>query len=86
MAKPDLKIYVGESIGGNSLIDQIRAFDEAIGIDGAILTKMDCDAKGGTAISIAKATGIPIIFLGVGQRYEDLVPFDAHKIAHEIMT
>ena len=86
VAKPDLKIYVGESIGGNALIDQVRAFDEAIGIDGAILTKLDCDAKGGTAISITRATGIPVLFLGVGQRYEDLVPFDARKIAHEIMT
>ena len=86
VAKPDLKIYVGESIGGNSLIDQVRAFDGAIGIDGAILTKLDCDAKGGTAISISRATGIPILFRGVGQRYEDLVPFDAHKIAREIMT
>lgn len=86
VAKPDLKLYVGESIGGNALIDQIRAFHEAIGIDGAILTKLDCDAKGGTAISIAKATGIPILFLGVGQNYEDLVPFNPHKIAQEIMS
>ena len=86
VAQPDLKIYVGESIGGNSVIDQIRAFNTAIGMDGAILTKIDCDAKGGTAISIAKATGIPVIFLGVGQGYSDLVPFDAHKIASEIMN
>ena len=86
VAKPDIKLYVGESIGGNSLLDQIKAFNEAIGIDGAILTKLDCDAKGGTAISIAKATGIPILFLGVGQRYEDLIPFDPHRIAQEIMS
>jgi len=86
VAKPDIKLYIGESISGNALIDQIKAFQEAIGIDGAILTKLDCDSKGGTAISITKATGIPIIFLGVGQRYEDLVPFDPHKIAQEIMT
>ncbi len=86
VAQPDLKIYVGESIGGNALIGQIRAFHEAIGVDGAILTKLDCDAKGGTAISIAKATGIPIIYLGVGQGYEDLIPFEPHKIAWEIMN
>jgi len=86
IAKPDLKIYIGESIGGNSVIEQIRAFNEAIGVDGAILTKLDCDAKGGTAISIAKSTGIPVIFLGIGQEYSDLVPFDAGKIAREIMT
>ncbi|MCX8197651.1 MAG: signal recognition particle-docking protein FtsY [Candidatus Micrarchaeota archaeon] len=86
VAKPDLKIYVGESIGGNAVIDQIKAFDAAIGMDGAILTKADCDAKGGTALSIAKATGIPVLFLGVGQGYSDLVPFDARKIANEIMN
>ena len=86
VAKPDMKIYIGESIGGNAIIEQIRAFDYAIGIDGAILTKIDCDAKGGTAISVAKATGTPVLYLGVGQGYSDLVPFDAHKIAQEIMT
>lgn len=86
VARPDLKIYVGESIGGNAVIDQIRSFNQAIGMDGAILTKIDCDAKGGTAISIAKSTGIPVLFLGVGQGYNDLVPFDPKKIAREIMS
>lgn len=86
VASPDIKIYVGESIGGNSVIEQIKAFDSAIGLDGAILTKIDCDAKGGTAISIAKTTGLPILFLGIGQGYGDLVPFDAHKLAQELMA
>ncbi|VVC01002.1 Signal recognition particle receptor FtsY [uncultured archaeon] len=85
VAKPDIKIYVGESIGGNALIEQIKAFHDVVGMDGAILTKIDCDAKGGTAISVAKATGIPVLFLGTGQGYSDLEPFDAHKIAQEIM-
>jgi len=86
VAQPDIKLYVGESIGGNSILEQIKAFDSAIGLDGAILTKIDCDAKGGTAISIAKTTGIPIVFLGIGQGYSDLVPFDARKLAQEIMA
>jgi len=86
ISKPDLKIYIGESIGGNAVIEQIKGFNEAIGIDGAILTKIDCDAKGGTAISVAKATGAPVLFLGVGQDYADLEPFDPHKIAEEIMA
>lgn len=86
VAKPDIRIYIGESIGGNAVIEQIRAFNEAIGMDGAILTKIDCDAKGGTAISIAKATGIPVLYLGVGQGYSDLEPFDPRKIAQEIMN
>ena len=86
VAKPDLKIYIGESIGGNAIIEQIKAFDSVVGMDGAILTKIDCDAKGGTAISVAKSTGIPVLFLGTGQNYTDLVPFDPHKIAEEIMS
>ena len=86
VAKPDIKIYIGESIGGNSLIDQVRAFDEAIGMDGAILTKIDCDAKGGTALSLTKSTGIPVLYLGVGQAYTDLIPFEPEKIAQEIMS
>ncbi len=86
VVKPDIKIYIGESIGGHALMDQIRTFHETIGIDGAILTKLDCDAKGGTAISLTHATGVPILFLGTGQRYEDLVPFDAAKVAQQILT
>jgi fused signal recognition particle receptor len=86
VAKPDIKIYIGESIGGNALIDQVGAFDKAIGMDGAILTKIDCDAKGGTALSLAKSTGIPVLYLGVGQAYADLIPFDPGKIAQEIMS
>ena len=86
VAKPDMKIYIGESIGGNSIIEQIKAFNSTIGLDGAILTKLDCDAKGGTAISISHATGIPVLYLGVGQAYTDLVPFDPRKIAQEIMN
>ena len=86
VAKPDIKIYIGESIGGNSLIDQVRAFNEAIGMDGAILTKIDCDAKGGTALSLTKSTGIPVLYLGIGQAYTDLIPFEPEKIAQEIMS
>jgi fused signal recognition particle receptor len=86
VTKPDVKIYIGESIGGNALLDQVRAFDEAIGMDGAILTKIDCDAKGGTALSLTKSTGIPVLYMGVGQAYADLVPFEPGRIAQEIMN
>jgi fused signal recognition particle receptor len=83
---PDLKIYIGESIGGQAMIEQVRAFHQAIHLDGAILTKLDCDAKGGTALSLAYATGVPILFLGTGQGYDDLQKFDAQKIAEQILT
>lgn len=85
VVKPDLKIYIGESIGGNATLDQIKAFSESIGLDGAILTKLDCDAKGGTALSVAHATGMPILFLGMGQGYDDLAPFDAKALSLQLV-
>ena len=84
VAKPDLKIFIGESIAGNALVEQVRAFKEAVGLDGVILTKLDCDAKGGTAFSVAKATGVPILFFGVGQGYGDLLPFDPDFVVKQV--
>ncbi len=83
--EPDIKIYIGESIAGNAIIEQISTFNREIGVDGVILTKLDCDPKGGTMLSINKATGIPIIYLGIGQKYEDLERFEAVKIAERIV-
>jgi len=57
--EPDLKIYIGESIAGNAIIEQVSSFDREVGVDGVILTKLDCDPKGGTMLSISRATGIP---------------------------
>lgn len=76
---PDLKIFVAESIAGNDAIQQAKNFDKAVGIDGSILTKADVDEKGGTAISISYATKKPILFLGTGQKYEDLELFNKGK-------
>jgi fused signal recognition particle receptor len=87
VAEPDLVIFVGDALAGNDAIEQAKTFNEKIGIDAAILTKVDADAKGGAALSIAIATGKPIIFVGVGQEYPDLKVFDpewfAQKIAQE---
>jgi len=80
VAKPDLKIFVAESITGNDAVEQAKKFDEAIGIDAIILTKADVDERGGTAISVSKITGKPILFLGVGQEYKDLEKFDKKKV------
>ncbi len=76
VAKPNLTIFVGDSLAGNDAIEQARAFDSAVGVDAVILTKIDADAKGGAAISIAYEINKPIIFLGTGQNYEDLMKFD----------
>lgn len=76
VAKPDMKLFIGEAITGNDCVEQARQFNEAIGIDGIILCKADVDDKGGAAISVSYITGKPILYLGVGQGYDDLKEFD----------
>lgn len=72
VAKPDMKVFVSESISGNDVVEQAINFDKHIGIDAIILTKSDVDEKGGTIISVSYVTKKPILFLGTGQEYEDL--------------
>ncbi|MEM2089574.1 MAG: signal recognition particle-docking protein FtsY [Candidatus Pacearchaeota archaeon] len=84
VAKPDLKIFVGEAIAGNDAIEQARNFNDAIGIDAIILTKADVDERGGACISVGYITKKPILFLGTGQNYEDLEIFDKNKIVEKI--
>jgi len=76
VAKPDLTLFVGESITGNDCVEQAQRFNEIVGIDGIILTKSDVDEKGGAAISISYVTKKPILYLGTGQEYDDLKEFD----------
>lgn len=80
VAKPDFKIFVGESITGNDCIEQARKFNELVEMDGAILTKADVDEKGGAPLSISYIIKKPVLFLGIGQRYEDLEEFDADVV------
>ncbi|MBT4935971.1 signal recognition particle-docking protein FtsY [Candidatus Woesearchaeota archaeon] len=80
VTKPDVKIFVGESITGNDCIEQAKKFNELVEMDGAILTKADVDEKGGAPLSISYTIKKPILFLGVGQEYKDLEEFDADKI------
>lgn len=77
VADPDLVVFVGDSLAGNDAVEQARRFDEVVDIDGAILTKVDVDAKGGAALSVAYTINKPLLFVGVGQDYPDLRPFDA---------
>ncbi len=76
VVNPDLKLFVGDSLAGNDTVSQAREFHNYTKFDGAILTKSDADARGGAAISIVKITSSPILYLGVGQEYKDLKPFD----------
>lgn len=85
IAQPDLTIFVGESTTGNQLSEQVREFAKFMKIDGIILTKLDVDAKGGNAISIAYTTGIPLLYLGTGESYEALVPYTTAFIVNSIL-
>jgi fused signal recognition particle receptor len=76
VVNPDFKIFVGDSLAGNDTINQAREFHQYTKFEGSILTKSDADARGGAAISIVKVTSTPILYLGVGQEYKDLKPFD----------
>lgn len=76
VSKPDMIVFVGDALAGNDVVEQAIQFDKVVSVDAAILTKIDADAKGGAALSIAHAVGKPILFISVGQRYGDLVPFN----------
>ncbi len=85
VAKPDYKALVVDALTGNDAVEQAKFFDEAVGIDFIVLTKVDADVKGGTAISVAAVTGKPILFVGTGQGYEDLEPFEPRRYAEKIL-
>jgi fused signal recognition particle receptor len=84
VAKPDMIIFVGDALSGNDAVEQAKRFNEVVGIDGVILTKVDADAKGGSSLSIAYTIGKPLLFIGVGQNYEDQIPFNPEWMVHHI--
>ena len=85
VTEPDLLIFVDEAIAGNDAVERARQFNETVPIEGTILTKTDADAKGGAAISIAHITGKPVLFLGTGQDYPDLVKFDPDWLVDRLL-
>ena len=84
VANPHLTLFVGDSLAGNDAVDQARMFQQIMKFDGAVLTKLDTDAKGGAGLSIAFATGRPIVFAGIGQGYEDLKQFDPDWLLNQL--
>jgi len=82
---PDLTILTVDALTGNDAVMQAEEFHKTVGIDGTILTKVDADVKGGSALSVTYVTGKPIIFIGVGQRYEDLKPFSPEQFTEMIL-
>jgi fused signal recognition particle receptor len=83
--EPDMTIFVDEAVAGQDAVNRAREFDDVATIDGAVLTKADADPQGGAAISIAQVTGKPILFLGTGQDYDDLEPFDPAAIVDRLL-
>jgi fused signal recognition particle receptor len=86
VAKPDLTILVADALTGNDAVEQAKKFSESVNIDGVILTKLDADVKGGSAISMAAIIGKPILFAAVGQNYEDLIPFEPNDMVSKIVS
>ena len=85
VVNPDLTLLVVDALTGNDAVMQAEEFNKSIGIDGTILTKVDADVKGGSALSVAYATNKPILFIGVGQTYADLQPFNPEQFAQMIL-
>lgn len=86
VANPHLVLFVGDALAGNDAVDQAKMFQEMMRFDGAVLSKMDTDAKGGAGLSIAFATGRPIVFAGIGQGYDDLLQFNPDWLLDEMFS
>lgn len=86
VTNPHLTLFVGDSLAGNDAVEQAKMFQDIMQFDGAVLTKMDTDAKGGAGLSIAFATGRPIVFAGVGQGYDDLLQFDPEWLLDQLFA
>jgi fused signal recognition particle receptor len=82
---PDLTVLVVDALTGNDAVMQAEEFHKSIGIDATILTKVDADIKGGSALSVSYITKKPIIYIGIGQRYEDLEEFKPEKFTQMIL-
>jgi len=85
IVNPDLTILTVDSLTGNDAVMQAEEFHKSVGVDATILTKVDADVKGGSALSVTYITQKPILFIGTGQRYEDLEEFNPEKFVQMIL-
>lgn len=83
--KPREILLVADSMSGQDAVNVAKEFHEALGLTGIILTKIDGDARGGAALSIKEVSGAPIKYVGVGEKMEDLLPFDPERMAGRIL-
>ena len=85
VVKPDFRMFVADALTGNDAVSQAELFNQHVGFDGVVLTKADADVRGGAALSIVYSTGKPVLFLGVGQGYDDLAPFDTQRFLASLL-
>ncbi len=83
--EPDMTILVVDALTGNDAVEQAETFDREVGFDAAIITKVDADARGGSSLSVAYSTGKPILYLGTGQGYDDLQPFNPEWLLDRLL-
>ena len=86
VVSPDLTVLIIDSLTGNDAVEQAKMFDQLVGFDAIILTKVDADVKGGVSLSITYATEKPVIYVGVGQSYDDLKPFDPQWFVEKMLS
>src|SRR6266704_2723107 len=86
VTNPNLVLYIGDALAGNDAIEQAKQFHEAVGLDGVVLTKLDADAKGGAALSMARTIGKPVVFVNLGQTYEDIKRFDVKWMVDRLLA
>ena len=85
VARPTNSLLVVDAMTGQEAVNVAVAFDEAIGLDGVVLTKIDGDARGGAALSVKEVVGKPILFVGTGEKLEDFEPFHPDRMASRIL-
>lgn len=83
--KPSEIIYVADAMQGQTALETAKTFHELLGLTGVVLTKMDGDARGGLALSVRETLGVPIKFIGVGEKVEDIEPFYPDRVAQRIL-
>jgi signal recognition particle subunit SRP54 len=85
VAKPNDILFVADAMTGQEAVNVAREFNEQVGLTGVIMTKMDGDARGGAALSIRRVTGVPIKFLGTGEKINMLEPYYPDRLASRIL-
>ena len=85
ITNPSEVIYVADAMQGQEALNILKEFHEKLGLTGVVLTKMDGDARGGLALSVKETVGVPIKFVGVGEKLEDLEPFYPDRMAQRIL-